>query len=75
MKLITILESLRQAPRQLTVDENLYLDHLADELKRASSDSTRWHILEREGLTRLDGLNFSEDIIGKLTEIRRSAMH
>jgi hypothetical protein len=75
MKLITILESLRQARRQLTVDENLYLDHLADELKRAGSDATRWHILEREGLSRLDCLNFSEDVIGKLTEIRRSALH
>ena len=75
MKLITILQSLRDRPRRLTDEENLYIEHLSDELKRASSDAARWRILEREGLSRLDGLNFSDDVIGKLTGIRRAAMN
>ncbi len=75
MKLITILQSLRDRPRRLTDEENLYIEHLGDELKRASSDAARWRILEREGLSRLDGLNFSDDVIGKLTGIRRAAMN
>ena len=32
-------------------------------------------ILEREGLSRLDGFNFTEDVIAKLTEVRRAAMN
>lgn len=75
MKLVTILQSLRDQPRRLTDDENLYLEHLADELKRAPSDAARWRIVEREGLTRLDDFKFSDDVLTKLTDIRRSAMN
>lgn len=75
MRLITILQSLRKHPRPLTDDENLYIEHLGDELRRAPSDAARWRIVEREGLTRLDGFNFDADVLGKLTEIRRSAMN
>ena len=75
MKLVTILQSLRDQPRRLTDDENLYLEHLGDELKRAPSDAARWRIVEREGLTRLDDFKFSDDVLSKLTEIRRAAMN
>ena len=59
LKLITILEDLKVQPRQLTEEENLYLNQIGDELRRADSDGARWRILEREGLSRLDGFNFS----------------
>lgn len=75
LKLITILEDLKLQPRQLTEEENLYLNQIGDELRRAESDAARWRILEREGLSRLDGFNFSEDVIAKLTEVRRAAMN
>jgi hypothetical protein len=75
MKLITILQSLREHPRRLTDDENLYIEHLSDELKRAPSDAARWRIVEREGLTRLESFDFDADVLGKLTEIRLAAMH
>lgn len=75
LKLISILESLKAQPRLLNDEENLYLDPLGDEVRRAGSDAARWRILEREGLSRLDGFNFSEDVIAKLTEVRRAAMN
>jgi len=38
-------------------------------------DAARWRIFEREGLSRIDGFDFDADVIGKLVEIRRGAMH
>ncbi|MDP2433517.1 MAG: hypothetical protein Q8O33_16050 [Pseudomonadota bacterium] len=75
LKLISILESLKAQPRLLNDEENLYLDQLGDEVRRAGSDAARWRILEREGLCRLEGFDFSEDVIAKLTEVRRAAMN
>lgn len=75
LKLITILENLKAQPRRLTEEENLYLNQIGDELRRAESDAARWRILEREGLSHLDGFNFSEDVIAKLSEVRRAAMN
>ena len=75
LKLITILESLKQQPRQLTEEEDLYLNALGDELRRANCDAARWRILEREGLTRLDGFAFSGDVLAKLSDVRRAAMN
>lgn len=75
LKLITILENLKVQPRQLTEEKNLYLNQIGDELRRAGSDAARWRILEREGLSRLDGFNFSEDVLAKLSEVRRAAMN
>ena len=75
LKLITILEDLRKQPRILNEDENLYLEEIGGELRRAQSDAARWHILEREGLDRLDGFNFSGDVLEKLIEVRRAAMN
>jgi hypothetical protein len=48
---------------------------LGDELRRANSDAARWRILEREGLTRLDGFAFSDDVLAKLSDVRRAAMN
>ena len=75
MKLITILQSLRNQSRPLTDEENLYIVHLTDEIQRASSDSARWRIVEREGITRIDGFDFDAEVLGRLTEIRRAAMN
>ena len=75
LKLITILEDLKVQPRQLTEEENLYLNQVGEELRRAESDGARWRIFEREGLSRLDGFNFTDDVIAKLTEVRRAAMN
>lgn len=74
IKLITILESLNAEPRRVTDEENLYLNQLCDELRRAENDAARWHILEREGLNRLDGLGFSENVIVRLNALRRAVM-
>ena len=75
MQLIMMLQSLRERPRRLTGEENLYLDHITCEIRRAPSDAARWHIFEREGLSRMDGFDFDADVIGKLTEISRGAMN
>jgi len=75
LKLISILENLKTQPRRLTDEENLYLDQIGDELRRAGSDAARWRIFEREGLSRLHGFDFNEDVIAKLTDVRRAAMN
>lgn len=75
MKLAILLQDLKAQPRRLTEEENLYLNQIGDELRRAGSDAARWRILEREGLTHIDGFNFSEDVIAKLNDVRRAAMN
>ena len=75
IKLKTILDSLKNTPRQLTDEENLYLHHLGEEMCRASSDAARWRILQREGMDRLDGFKFDEAVLAKLIELRRGAMN
>jgi hypothetical protein len=75
IKLITILANLKDAPRQLTDEENLFLYQLGEELHRADNDAARWRILQREGLNRLDGFNFDDAVLDKLAELRRGAMN
>ena len=75
LKLITFLENLTAETRRLTDEENIYLDQLGDELRQAESDAARWRILEREGLHRLEGFDFSEDVLARLTTVRRAAMN
>lgn len=75
IKLITILASIKDTPRQLTDEENLYLYQLGEELRRADSDAARWRILQREGLNGLDGFNFDDAVLDKLAELRRGAMN
>ncbi|MFZ6813730.1 hypothetical protein ACO0K3_04635 [Undibacterium sp. Rencai35W] len=75
LKLITILQSLKQQPRQLTDEENLYLEQIGSELRRAENDTARWRILEREGLAQFDGFGFDDDLVAKLVDFRQRAMH
>ena len=75
MQLITILQSLRNQPWRLTDEENLYLDHITDEIRRASSDAARWRILEREGIHRPDVMAFDHDILATLTTLRCATMN
>ena len=75
LKLITLLQNLKDQPRPLTDEENLYLDQIGNELRRATSDAARWHIFEREGLSRLDGFDFDDEVIAKLIDVRRAAMN
>ncbi len=72
---LTILQSLRDLPRSLSDEENLYLVHLTDEIRGATSDAARWRIQEREGLNQLDAMAFDQDILAKLTTLRRAAMN
>ena len=74
MQLITILQSLRELPRPFSDEENLYLDHNTDEIRRAPSDAARWRILEREGIHRPDVMAFDLDILATLTTLRRATM-
>jgi hypothetical protein len=74
MNLATILTRLKEQPRPLSEEENLYLLELGQELRRAGNDAARWRILEREGLTTLDGFDFDAEVIRKLEAIRRAAM-
>ena len=41
MNLITILRSLREQSRPLTVEEDLYLQHLNEEVQKAQTDGER----------------------------------
>ena len=75
MQLITILQSLRERPRPLSDEENLYLDNITDEIRRAPSDAARWRILEREGINRPDVMAFDQDILATLTTLRRATMN
>ena len=74
-QLITILQSLRDQPRRLTDEENLYLDHITDEIRRAPSDTARWRIFEREGINRPDVMAFDQDILATLTTLRCATMN
>jgi hypothetical protein len=75
LKLITLLQNLKDQPRPLTDEESLYLDQIGNELRRATSDAARWRIFEREGLSRLDRFDFDDEVIAKLIAVRRAAMN
>jgi hypothetical protein len=75
LKLITLLQNLKDQPRPLTDEESLYLDQIGNELRRATSDAARWRIFEREGLSRLDDFDFDDEVIAKLVNVRRAAMN
>lgn len=75
MKIIAIIDSLERQPRPLTEEENLRINEVADELRRAENQAARWAILEREGLGNLDGYDLEWDVIAKLADIRRGAMN
>ena len=75
MNLITILRSLREQPRPLTVEEDLYLQHLNEEVQKADSDGQRWRILEQAGLIEGHDFNFDDDLVMVLNKLHRATMN
>ena len=75
MNLITILRSLREQPRPLTVEEDLYLKHLNEEVQKAETDGRRWRILEQAGLIEGHDFNFDDDLVVVLSKLHRATMN
>jgi hypothetical protein len=75
LNLITILRSLREEPRPLTVEEDLYLTHLNEEVQKAESDGARWRILEREGLLENHDFEFDDDLLTVLNKLHRATLN
>ena len=75
MNLITILRSLREQPRPLTVEEDLYLTHLNEEMQKAESDGQRWRILEQAGLIEGHDFKFDDDLVVVLSKLHRATMN
>jgi len=75
VKLVTLLQSLKAQPRQLTAEEDRYLNELGDELRRANSDAARWRILEREGIHAFDWSDADQDVLDRMTALHRAALN
>ena len=75
MNLITILRSLREQPRPLTVEEDLYLTQLNEEVQKADSDGQRWRILEQAGLIEGHDFKFDDDLVVVLNKLHRATMN
>ena len=75
MNLITILRSLREQPRPLTVEEDLYLQHLNEEVQKADSDGQRWRVLEQAGLIEDHDFKFDDDLVVVLNKLHRATMN
>ena len=75
MNLITILRSLREQPRPLTVEEDLYLTHLNEEMQKADSDGQRWRLLEQAGLIEGHDFKFDDDLVGVLQKLYRATLN
>ena len=75
MNLITILRSLREQPRPLTVEEDLYLTHLNEEMQKADSDGQRWRLLEQAGLIEGHDFKFDDDLVVVLNKLHRATMN
>lgn len=75
MNLITILRSLREQPRPLTVEEDLYLTHLNEEMQKAESDGQRWRLLEQAGLIEGHDFKFDNDLVVVLQKLYRATLN
>ncbi|MCM8595171.1 hypothetical protein [Accumulibacter sp.] len=75
MTLLTLLEDLKRQPRALTPEEDLYLQRIGDEIRRAPHDTARWRVLEREGFHEFDWSTADADLFAKLTALRRAGMN
>ena len=75
MNLITILRSLREQPRPLTVEEDLYLTQLNEEVQKAETDGQRWRILEQAGLIEGHEFKFDDDLVVVLNKLHRATMN
>ncbi len=75
MNLITILRSLREQPRPLTIEEDLYLTHLNEEMQKAESDGQRWRLLEQAGLIEGHDFKFDDDLVVVLQKLYRATLN
>ena len=75
MNLITILRSLREQPRPLTVEEDLYLKHLNEEVQNAETDGQRWRIFEQAGLIENHDFKFDDDLVVVLNKYHHATMN
>ena len=75
MNLITILRSLREQSRPLTVEEDLYLQHLNEQVQKAQTDGERWRILEQAGLIEGHDFKFDDDLVVVLNKLHRATMN
>ena len=75
MNLITVLRSLREQPRPLTVEEDLYLTHLNEEMQKADSDGQRWRLLEQAGLIEGHDFKFDDDLVVVLQKLYRATLN
>ena len=75
MNLITILRSLREQPRPLTVEEDLYLTQLNEEVQKADSDGQRWRLLEQAGLIEGHDFKFDDDLVVVLKKLHRATLN
>ena len=75
MNLITILRSLREQPRPLTIEEDLYLNHLNEEVQKAQTDGQRWRVLERQGLLEGHDFKFDDDLVVVLQKLYRATLN
>ncbi len=75
MNLITILRSLREQPRPLTIEEDLYLTQLNEEVQKADSDGQRWRILEQAGLIEGHDFKFDDDLVVVLNKLHRATLN
>ena len=75
MNLITILRSLREQPRPLTIEEDLYLTQLNEEVQKADSDGQRWRLLEQAGLIEGHDFKFDDDLVVVLNKLHRATLN
>ena len=75
MNLITILRSLREQPRPLTIEEDLSLTHLNEEMQKAESDGQRWRLLEQAGLIEGHDFKFDDDLVVVLQKLYRATLN
>ena len=75
MNLITILRSLREQPRPLTIEEDLYLTRLNEEMQKADSDGMRWRLLEQAGLIEGHDFKFDDDLVVVLQKLYRATLN
>ena len=75
MNLITILRSLREQPRPLTIEEDLYLTQLNEEVQKADSDGQRWRLLEQAGLIEGHDFKFDDDLVVVLKKLHRATLN
>ena len=75
MNLGSLLNDLKRKPRPVTTDEDIYLNEVAQEIRRAPNDTARWRILEREGINKVDWSDAEKDVLEKMLALQRKALN